>query len=200
MLTPTYYNQQAGALPDTPGAGDGGNGSGASPGDPPPPPLGEASGSGPLARQEGVYTPTTHEGAPGRGDGPGSPLGEGTSPGGGKGPHAEVGEWRYGRGHSRRGTAAPPRTGCDWDDDQRSPPPRPTSCRGSPPPVEMWGRLSQSCPPPPPGVTFVNANVTSLCAHYETVFNFSSDFVGLQETRLTQAGQRCMQQLARESS
>ena len=30
-----------------------------------PPPLGEAPGSGPLARQEGVYTPTAHEGAPG---------------------------------------------------------------------------------------------------------------------------------------
>ena len=53
--------------------------------------------------------------------------------------------------------------------------------------------------PPPPGVTFVNANVTSLPAHYETVFDFSFDFVGLQETRLTQAGQRCMQQLARAS-
>ena len=35
MPTPTYYNRQAGALPDTPGAGDGGNGSGTSPGDPP---------------------------------------------------------------------------------------------------------------------------------------------------------------------
>ena len=31
------------------------------------------------------------------------------------------------------------------------------------------------------------------------MFDFSSDFVGLQEPRLTQAGQRCMQQLARES-
>ena len=54
-------------------------------------------------------------------------------------------------------------------------------------------------PPPPRGVTFVNANVTSLRAHYETVFGISSDFVGLQETRLTQAGHRCMQQLAKES-
>ena len=31
------------------------------------------------------------------------------------------------------------------------------------------------------------------------MFNFSADFVGMQETRLTQAGQRCMQQLAKES-
>ena len=154
------------------------------------PPPWEAPGSGPPARQEGVYTPTAHEGAPGRGDGPGSPPGEGTSPGGGKGPHAEVGEWQYGRGHSRHGTAAPPRTGCDRDGDQRSPPPPLTSGRGTPPPP---------APPPPGGVTFVNANVTSLRAHYEIVFDFSSDFVGLQETRLTHAGQRCMQQLAKES-
>ena len=87
------------------------------------PPHGEAPRSGPPAGQEGVSTPTAHEGAPGRGNGPGSPPGEGTSLGGGKGPHAEVGEWRYGRGHNRRGTAAPPRTGCDRDGDQRPPPP-----------------------------------------------------------------------------
>ena len=54
-------------------------------------------------------------------------------------------------------------------------------------------------PGPLPGVTFVNANVFLLRAHYESVFDFSFDFVGLQEIRLTQAGQPCMQQLARES-
>ena len=47
-------------------------------------------------------------------------------------------------------------------------------CTGPPPPAEMWGHLPPP-PPPPPGVTFVNANVTSLRAHYETLFDFSSD-------------------------
>ena len=51
-----------GALPGTPVTGNGGYGSGSSPGDPP---LGTAPGIGPPARQEGVYTPTAHEGAPG---------------------------------------------------------------------------------------------------------------------------------------
>ena len=45
-----------------------------------PPPPREAPGTGPPARQEGVYTPTAHEGAPGRGDGPGSPSGGGNPP------------------------------------------------------------------------------------------------------------------------
>ena len=61
-----------------------------------------------------------------RGDGPGSSLGEGCSPGSGEGPHAAVGGWRYSRGHSRRGTAAPPLTGCGpaWRPaDSPSPPP-----------------------------------------------------------------------------
>ena len=92
-----------GTLPVTPGAGDGGYGSGSSPGNPPPE---AALGTGPPTRQEGVYTPTAHAGAPGRGDGPGSPPWEGISPGGGRGPHAGVGRWRYGKGHSHRGTAA----------------------------------------------------------------------------------------------
>ena len=60
------------------------------------------------------------------------------------------------------------------------------------------GDICRNLAPPPPGLTFVNANVTSMRAHYETVFDFLSHFVGLQETRLTQVGQHCMQQLARE--
>ena len=114
-----------GTLPVTPGAGDGGYGNGSSTGNPP---LGAAPGTAPLAWQGGVYTPTAHAGAPGQGDGPGSPPGEGTSPGGGRGPHAGVGWWRYGKGHSRRGAAAAPRTGNDVCG--QGPPP--------PPPLPPW--------------------------------------------------------------
>ena len=71
--------------------------------------------SGPPTWLEGVYTPTAHEGAPGRGDGTGSPPGAGACPGSGTGPHAIVGGWRYSRGRSRRGTAAPPGAGRDQD-------------------------------------------------------------------------------------
>ena len=39
------------------------------------PPRGGGPGSGPSTREEGVYTPTAHEAAPGGGDGPGSPPG-----------------------------------------------------------------------------------------------------------------------------
>ena len=104
------------ALLDTPGAGGGGNGGGSGPGSPPP---GVAPVSGPLTWLEGVYTPTAHEGAPGRGDGTGSPGGGGgCSPGSGAGPHATVGGWRYNRGRSRRGTAAPPSAGHGRDGDR----------------------------------------------------------------------------------
>ena len=51
-----------GTLPVTPGAGDGGYGSGSSFGNPPPE---VTPGTGPTARQEGVYTPTAQAGAPG---------------------------------------------------------------------------------------------------------------------------------------
>ena len=50
-----------------------------------------------------------------------------------------------------------------------------TARRGPPPPAEMRRDLPPP-PPPPRGVTFMNANITSLRAHYETAFNFSSDF------------------------
>ena len=79
---------RSGALLDTPGADGGGDGGGTSPGDSPP---GVAPVSGPPTWLEGVYTPTAHEGAPGRGDGTGSPPGAGSSPGSGTGPHAIVG-------------------------------------------------------------------------------------------------------------
>ena len=121
----------SGALPDTPGAGDGGDGSGTSPGDPPP---GEAPGSGSPARQEGVYTLIIYEGAPERGDGTESPPGEGTSPSNGKGPHGEVGEWRYGRGHSRhapRLPLAPDVTGMATGDPPPYPPPWNEGVRGA---------------------------------------------------------------------
>ena len=96
------------------------------------PPLGEAPGTGPPSRPEGVYTPTAHEGAPARGDGPGSSLGEGCGPGSGAGPHAAAGGWRYSRGHSRHGTAAPPPTGCGRRGGRRTlpPPPPPGESRG----------------------------------------------------------------------
>ena len=54
--------------------------------------------------------------------------GGGGCPGGGRGPHAQVGRWRYGRGHSRRGTPAAPRTERDWERAKGllpSPPPSP---------------------------------------------------------------------------
>ena len=109
----------------------------------PPPPLGEASRSGPPSRQEGVYTPTAHEGAPVRGDGHGSSPEEGRSPGSGKGPRAGVWGWRFDRGLSRRGIAAPPRTGCGRHGDRGAPPPPPPpgragvlgAARGRPLPV-----------------------------------------------------------------
>ena len=87
-----------------------------------PPPPETTPGTGPHTRQEGVYTPTAHAGAPGRGDGPGSPPGEGTSPGGGRGRRTRVVWWRYGKWHSRPGTAAAPCTGNDRDDDHAPPP------------------------------------------------------------------------------
>ena len=77
------------------------------------------------SRPEGVYTPTAHEGAPARGDGHVSSLGEGCSPGSGEGPHAAGGGWRYSRGHSRRGTAAPPLNGCGRRGGRQTPPPPP---------------------------------------------------------------------------
>ena len=102
---------------------------------PAPPPPGEAPGTGSPSRPECVYTSTAHEGAPARGDGPGSSLGEGCSPGSGEGPHTAVGGWqynRYNRGHSRRGTAAPPLTGCGRRGGRRTPPPP------RPPPRGKW--------------------------------------------------------------
>ena len=110
-----------GFQPDAPGASGGGNSGGTSPA--PPPPLGEAPGTGPPNRLEGVYPPTAHEGAPARGDGPGSSLGDGCNPGNGEGPHTAAGGWRYNRGHSRRGAAAPPPTGCDRRGSRWTPPP-----------------------------------------------------------------------------
>ena len=109
-----------GSTPDAPAASGGGKSGCTSPDGPP---FGEASGSGPPVRLEGVYTPTAHKGAPARGDGTGSSLGEGCSPGNGKGPHAAVGGWRIDRGPSRRGTAAPPRTESDRRSDRPPPPP-----------------------------------------------------------------------------
>ena len=100
------------------------------------PPLGEAPGTRPPGRLEGVYTPTAHEGAPARGNGPGSSLGEGCSPGSGEGPHTAVGGWRYDSGHNRRGAAPPPPTGCDRRGSRRTPPP-PSPPRGEHGP---WGR------------------------------------------------------------
>ena len=86
---------RSGALLDTPGADGGGDGRGTSPGDSPP---GVAPVSGPPTWLEGVYTPTAHEGAPGRGGGTGSPPGAGACPGSGTRPHAIMGGWRYSRG------------------------------------------------------------------------------------------------------
>ena len=106
--------------PGAPGASGGGNSGGTSPGAPP---LGEAPGTGPPTRLEGVYTPTAHEGAPARGDGPGSSLGEGCSPGNGEGLHTAVGGWRYYRGHSRRGAAAHSPTGWTGGNPGGPPPP-----------------------------------------------------------------------------
>ena len=82
-----------------------------------------ASLSEPPARLEGVYTPIAHEGAPGRGDGAGSPLEPGARPGCGAGPHIAVGGWRYDKGHSRRGIAAPSCAGHCPDGDRRFLPP-----------------------------------------------------------------------------
>ena len=130
-----------GALLDTPGADGGGGGGGTSPGDSPP---GVAPVSGPPTWLEGVYTPTAHEGAPGRGDGTGSPRGAGACPGSGTGPHAIVGGWRYSRGRSRRGTAAPPGAGRDQDGGRGTSPP--------PPPA----RPSPSPRPPPRGAADAN--------------------------------------------
>ena len=83
-----------GATPVTPGAGSGG---GSSTGGLPP---GAALGTTPFARQEGVYTPAAHEGAPGRGDGPESLLGGG----GGAIPSGAVAGWL--------GTQPPRHCGC----------------------------------------------------------------------------------------
>ena len=117
--------QSPGSLSGAPGASGGGNSGGTSPGAPP---FGEVPGTGPPGWLEGVDTPTAHEGAPARGDGPGSSLGEGCSPGSGEGPHTTVGVWRYNKGHSRRGGAAPPPIGCDrrggWRTPLPLPPPR----------------------------------------------------------------------------
>ena len=57
------------ASPSTPGAAGGGHGGSLRRGSLPP---AGASLTGSFPRQEVVYTPTTHEGAPGRGDGPSS--------------------------------------------------------------------------------------------------------------------------------
>ena len=35
-----------------------------------------------------------------------------------------------------------------------------------------------------------------LCASREDVFNFQADVIGMEETRLTEAGQRCMKAIA----
>ena len=100
--------------------------------------------SGPPTWLEGVYTPTAHEGAPGRGDGTGSPPGAGACPGSGTGPHAIVGGRRYSRGRSRRGTAAPPGAGRDQDGGRGTSPPRPPA---RPPPSPR---------PPPRGAADAN--------------------------------------------
>ena len=121
---------RSGALLDTPGADGGGDGGDTSPGDSPP---GVAPVSGPPTWLEGVYTPTAHEGAPGRGDGTGPPPGAGACPGSGTGPHAIVGGWRYSRGRSRRGAAAPSGAGRDQDGGRGTPPPPPPAPRPSPP-------------------------------------------------------------------
>ena len=120
-----------GFMPGALGASGGGNSGGTSPGAPP---LGEALGTRTPGRLEGVYRPTAHEGAPARGDGPGSSLGEGCNPGSGEGPPTAVGGWRYNTGHSRRGAAAPPPTGCDRCGGRRTPPPPPPAGRAG-----AWG-------------------------------------------------------------
>ena len=112
-------------------------------------PPGAASATGPFPRQEGVYTPTSHEGAPGRGDGPEFLLGgrEGSSPGGGRGPHFRVGQWRAGKGPIRRGTAAIPHAGRSWERVNRLPAPPSLSPNG-------WGcgrRPDEQRPPPDQG-------------------------------------------------
>ena len=96
---------------------------------PAPPPWG---GTGDRTPEQAGGCPyaTAHEGAPVRGDGPRSSLGVGCSPGSGEGPHTAVGGWRYYRGHSRRGAAAPPPTGCNRRGSRRNPPPRGEQGRG----------------------------------------------------------------------
>ena len=78
-------------------------------------PLGSPPGSGtepgPSMRQEGVYTPTAHRGAPRRGDGCGPLLARLPRLGGGRGPQSCLGRSRDGMGPSHRGTAAVARAG-----------------------------------------------------------------------------------------
>ena len=74
---PGAPSRPPGTLRAAPRAGYGGGGGGPSTGGLP---LGVGSGSGPSMRQEGVYTPTAQEGAPGRGDGLESHPGGGNSP------------------------------------------------------------------------------------------------------------------------
>ena len=116
------------ALPLTPGVGGGRNGTGSSTGDPP---IGAALGTGPPPRHEGVFWPTAHE-SPGQGNGPESPPGGGGG-GGGRGPHTGVGRWRYGSGHSRRGTATTPRAELG-----------PERAKGLPPPSPWVGQCQQT--------------------------------------------------------
>ena len=99
-------SRPCGASPVTPGASGGGNGSGSSTGSLPP---AAASGARTFPWQDGVYTPTSHKGAPGQGDGLGSlSRAGGSSPAGGTGPHSRVGWWRGSNGPGRRGIVAVP--------------------------------------------------------------------------------------------
>ena len=92
------------------------------------PPLGRPQDPDPHAGRRVSIPPQPTRAV--RGDGPGSSLGEWCSPGNGKGPHAVVGGWRFDRGLSRRGTTAPPRTGCDRHGDRGAPLPPPGESRG----------------------------------------------------------------------
>ena len=137
-------------LPVAPGAGYVGLGGGLSTGGLPP---GMGSGAGPSMWQEGVYTPTAHEGAPQRGDGPGPLSMADSRPGGGRGLHSGVGRWRDGARSSRCGVAAVPRGGRSQG-----------SVRGLPPPPQVGGReRGQQGAPTNPGLARMES--TSASCH-----------------------------------
>ena len=109
-----------GFLPVAPAAGGGGKCGGTSP----PPPRGLASGSGPPCRQGSIRPQPTR--APRYEAMALGPLwGRCAARAVARAPTRQWGGWRVDRGLSRRGTAAPPRTGCDRHGDRRPPPPPP---------------------------------------------------------------------------